>query len=124
MAPAPTSPGRLGLARCPGANPGRLAHHPISAWRASYAPAPAPMYASIGQQPAHNLAPGAAARTCVESPVRLKSSWMKSSSTSTKNSLPLSEQNHETQVASSLSDPERSESSSEQPEATASRPGV
>ena len=45
--------------------------------------------------------------------VRLKSSCMKSSSTSTKNSLPLSEQNHEIQVVSSASDCESSDSSSD-----------
>ena len=39
----------------------------------------------------------------LESALRLKSSWMYSSSTSQKNSLPLREQNHEIQLCSSSS---------------------
>ena len=38
-----------------------------------------------------------------DKPLRLKSSWMYSSSTSQKNSLPFSEQNHEIQLCSSSS---------------------
>lgn len=43
--------------------------------------------------------------TWEDSPLRLKSSWMKSSSTSQKNSFPFRLQNHEIQDATSSSDP-------------------
>ena len=51
--------------------------------------------------------------TCADSDVRLKSSCMKSSSTSTKNSFPRSEQNHEIHDASLTTELLSSDSSSE-----------